>query len=223
MLRVEQVLVFEGDSLTRRAMPPSADTWALLRLNNWDHSYAEIAEEWLFANLPHLRLKIRHCAVGGSGIRDLRGRYESQVKPLRPAWLIFSVGVNDAVRSLPLDEFRAELEAYVATALADQGTRCLYVGGFRVMPKLPRSEVDRLMTAQSYFEAARAIVRAHGGLAPDLGSALQRKAELHFEASPFHSHYSDGLHLSALGNAVLAGLVLQVLGAYAALPEVPAK
>ena len=38
ILQPDQTLVFEGDSLTRRAMTPSADNWPLLRMNNWHRS-----------------------------------------------------------------------------------------------------------------------------------------------------------------------------------------
>jgi len=214
ILQPDQILVFEGDSLTRRAMHPSADNWPLLRMNNWHRSYAELVEEWLFAHRPDLRLKARHAAIGGSTIRDLHARYEIQVKPHSPSWIIFTLGTNDC--GTPLDDFEAELARYLDTARRSSGSRFLYVGGFEPMPGLGEAETRHLVEARLYYDTARRLVPAFGGLAPDFGAALRAKAELHFSQSPFHSYYGDGLHLSALGNHVLAGLVLEALGVFGA-------
>lgn len=200
-------------------MPPSADTWPLLRMNNWDHSYAEIVEEWLFANLPHLRIKCRHAAIGGSTTEDLHRRYEQQVKPQRPNWIVLTIGSNDYSRKVSLEQFSDSLERYITQAKADSGARFFYAGGFEAMPTMAEADRVRIAGAQPYYQAARALVRKHGGLAPEIGKAMRAKAEQHYEASTYHTFYSDGSHLCALGNHVLAGLVLQGLGAYALLPE----
>ena len=134
ILQPDQTLVFEGDSLTRRAMNHSADNWPLLRMNNWHRSCAELVEEWLFAHRPDLRLKARHAAIGGSNIHDLHARYETQVKPHSPSWIIFTLGTNDCV--IGLDVFEAELSRYLDTARGESGSRFLYVGGFEAMPGL---------------------------------------------------------------------------------------
>ena len=215
ILQPDQTLVFEGDSLTRRAMNPSADNWPLLRLNNWHRSYAELVEEWLFAHRPDLRLKARHAAIGGSNIHDLHARYETQVKPHSPSWIIFTLGTNDC-GIIGLDVFEAELSRYLDTARRASGSRFLYVGGFEAMPGLGEAEALHLAEARPYYDAARRLVPAFGGLAPDFGPALRAKAELHFSQSPFHSYYGDGLHFNALGNHVLAGLVLEALGVFGA-------
>lgn len=188
-------------------------------MNNWHRSYAEIAEEWLFANLPHLRLKCRHAAIGGSTTQELLARYETQVKPHRPSWIILTIGTNDYSRGIPLADFTASLKSYILQAQADSGARFLYAGGFEIMPALAEADKPRIAAAQPYYHAARALVREHGGIAPEIGRALRAKAEAHYAASSYHAFYSDGSHLNALGNHVLAGLVLQALDAYALLPS----
>lgn len=216
ILEARQTLVFEGDSMTRRSMSPSADNWPLLRLNNWHRSYAELAEEWIFAHRPDLDIKARHAAIGGSVVPDLLGRYETQVKPHKPAWIIFTIGGNDCARGFTLDQFADGLSRYLEMAQRDAGTRFLYAGGFQPMPGLAAEAVDWVVKAQPFFATARRLVSQAGGLAPDIGAALRAKAEQHFAQSSYHTYYGDGVHLNALGNHVLAGLVLEALGVFSA-------
>src|SRR5512146_2150541 len=112
LLRVGQTVVFEGDSLTSRRTPPCLDDWPYLRLSNWQRTYAEEVAEWLFCNRPDLRLTFHTAAVGGSSCVELRERYEQRVKPLRPAWVILTLGGNDSARKVPLGEFRRTLDEY---------------------------------------------------------------------------------------------------------------
>jgi lysophospholipase L1-like esterase len=197
--------------MTRRNIPPSADIWPLLRLNNWHRSWADLVEEWIFAHRPDLQIKCRQAAVGGSTIADLEARYEVQVKPHRPSWILFTLGTNDYSRGIPLDDFRARLIDYIQTAQRDSGARFFYTGGFLTMPGLPALEVPKITGAQPYFQAVRDVVCASGGIAPEIGEIMKEKAEQHFAASPYHTFYSDGSHFAPLGNHVLAGIVLEHL------------
>ena len=218
LLAPQSTLVFEGDSMTRRSTGPSLDTWAFLRMNNWHHSYSEIVEEWLLANLPELRIKVRHAAVGGSTMEGMLARYEAQVKPCRPSCVVFSIGGNDCSCEVPLDKFEAQLRAYIAQAVADSGTRFLYAGGFPAMPGLGAIETEKIARSQPYFEIARRVVRESDGITDDMGAAMKEKADVLYELSSHHTFYSDGAHLNALGNHVLAGLALRQLGACVPMP-----
>ena len=204
--------------MSRRSMLPSLDTWAFLRMNNWHHSYGEIAEEWLLANLPELQIRCRHAAVGGSTLEGMIARYETQVKPCEPRCIVFTIGGNDYSRQVPLDEFEGRLRDYIARAQRDSGARFLYAGGFRVMPGLGSAETAKIEGCQPYFELARRVVRESGGIDCDMGADLAEKAAALHALSPYHTFYSDGVHLNALGNHVLAGLVLKHLGACVPLP-----
>ena len=214
VLKPGQSVVFEGDSMTRRSMMPSSDNWPLLRMNNWHRSYAELVEEWIFAHRPDLNIKCRHAAIGGSAVTDLHARYETQVKPQRPGWIIFTIGSNDCARGCSPADFESGLARYIEAAQRDSGARFLYAGDFEPMPGLAEESREHVARAKPYFEIARRLVIGSGGLAPGIGAALRAKAELHFAQSNFHSYYGDGVHLGALGNHVLAGLVLEALGVF---------
>ena len=214
LLHPRQLVIFEGDSMTRRNMLPSTDTWPLLRMNNWDHSWADLVEEWIFAQRPDLQIKCRQVAIGGSAIPDLENRYETQVKPHQPAWILFTLGTNDFSRGMSVDEFRARLTRYIETAQRDCGTRFFYAGGFLPMPSLDAANVEKVTQANDHYQAAREVVRASGGIVPEIGPIMKAKAELHYAASTYHSFYSDGTHFNSLGNHVLAGIVLEQLGIF---------
>lgn len=214
LLKPNDILVFEGDSLTRRQVPPCIDTWPLARIQGWDHSYSELVDEWLFVNLPALRLKSRHAAIGGSPMSAVADRYETQVKPQKPNWIVLTIGSNDAVRGVNLDAFAQCLTGYIQTAKRDSGARFIYAGGFLPMPGLTDEGKAKLELCQPFYEAARRVVRDSGGIAPPMGKAMLRQAEALYAWSTFNTFYADGVHLNALGNRVLASLVLQAMGAY---------
>ena len=212
LLTPKSTLVFEGGSMTRRSTGPSLDTWAFLRMNNWHHSYTEIIEEWLLANLPELQIRTRHSAVGGSTMANMFARYETQVKPCEPDWIVFTIGGNDYSREVPLAEFEGQLREYITRAANDHGTRFFYAGGFRAMPGLGEAETRKIEDCRPYFDLVRRVVRESGGLACNMGIALKEKADALYQLSSHHTFYSDGVHLNALANHVLAGLVLKHLG-----------
>lgn len=215
LLQPGQVLLFEGDSLSRRAMGASVNNWPLLRMNNWHRSWADLLEEWIFAHRPELEIRCHHVAIGGSTIADLEARYKTQVSPCLPSWIFLTLGTNDFIRGIGVDDFRSRLTTYIRTAQSEHGTRFFYLGGFLPMPGLPESETEVVEKLQGHFQAAREAVLASGGIAPDLGPLMKEKADRHFASSHFHSYYGDGLHFNALGNHVLAGLVMEELGLFA--------
>jgi len=214
LLKPNQMLVFEGDSLTRRQVPPCADTWPLSRINGWDHSYSEIVDEWLFVNLPAMRLKVRHAAIGGSTCESMTERYQTCVKPLKPDWIIITMGSNDATRGVKITTFVQTLTRYIETARQDSGARFLYAGGFLPMPGVTEEGRAKLERCQPYYKAAKQAVRSAGGIVPPMGDAMLRQAEALYATSPYHTFYADGNHLNGLGNRVLASLVVQALGAH---------
>ena len=215
ILQPKQTLIFEGDSMTRRSVAPCADNWPLVPMNNWNPSWADLVEEWIFAHRPDLQIKCRQTAIGGSSIIDLDHRYEEQVKPHRPAWIFLTLGSNDCnACDIPVKVFRERFATYVSRAQTDSGARFFYAGGFLPMPGLVREEIRRIERCQDHYETARGVVRASGGLAPEIAGPLKHKAEQHFAASTYHTFYSDGVHLNALGNHVLAALLLEALGVF---------
>ncbi|MCW8132850.1 MAG: hypothetical protein KIS92_21060, partial [Planctomycetota bacterium] len=91
-------IVFEGDSLTNRRRNPAMDTWPYLELMNWKRTYADEIARLLFCWRPDLRLNFRNAGVGGSSCREVENRWEKMVRPLKPNWIVMTLGGNDAAR-----------------------------------------------------------------------------------------------------------------------------
>ena len=210
LLRARQTIVFEGDSLTSRRTP-TGDTWPFLRLANWHHDYPDLVGEWLFCNLPHLNVKVRSAAVGGSSIDDLHDRYDRAVAPLNPDLLVLTIGNNDPHRG-PLDHFERRFDAYLDRLPCP----VLYVGNFEPCPGADDTVVERGAASKPYNAAAAERVVSRGGHFLDVGPKLRAKAEALYAQSSYHKIYAEGRHFNAVGSSVLAGLVLAALGAFEA-------
>ena len=208
LLTANQSIVFEGDSNTSRRNPPCLDTWAYLRMNNWDITYADRFEEWLFCNRPELKTKVRNSAVGGSSIRCVLSRYEKNIKPAKPDWLIMTVHANDSAQAIPLGEFTDGLHKLCTDLHADSRGRVLWVDTGR--------DNDNSETGQRtlpYRQAAKVALSSHDALIAPAGDILTRKEAAMKELWEHHTVRTcqDG-HLSIIGAEIVSTLVLQTLG-----------
>lgn len=207
-------IVFEGDSLTNRRMRPSLDNWAFLRLAAWDGCFGDEIAEWCFCVRPDLAWNFHNAGVGGSNIRDLTGRYAAMVAPHRPHLVILTIGNNDPHQGVGLEEFRELFDAYAVRLREDSGGRLLFLGGF--VPCAPLDQdpavIRRAELSAPYHAIAREVLAARDGLYLDAGAPLAAKARLLRDQSEYHTVYSDGRHLNAVGNTIVAAEVLQALG-----------
>jgi len=213
LLQPGQTVAFDGDSLTCRRQPPALDTWPFLQLMNWRDTYAEHVSQWLFCVRPELNLTFRNVAVGGSSCRELLDRLDGQLLPLRPDWVILTVGANDQAREIPLEEFGRSMRRYAGAIAEASGGRCLFVGGFQACPHAPDHMGARCAEQQPYYRELAAVAAEHDGIYLDAGSELHRKAEVLYEQSSAHTVYSDGCHFNAVGSRIVAAEVLRALGA----------
>ncbi|MGE5557104.1 MAG: SGNH/GDSL hydrolase family protein [Bacillota bacterium] len=209
LLKQGQVIVFEGDSLTNRAVPPSLDTWPYLRLMHWHRTWADDFAEHLFCWRPDLRLTFHNSAVGGSSCRELLGRFERSVLPHHPDWVILTIGNNDATQDIDAAEFRSALKDYIRRIRDDSDGRAAFVAGFQ--PIQYSSDQDRLhyQKCASYCEIMAELAGTMNGLFIDAGKGLSEKANELYRQSRFHTIYSDERHLNPMGNLILAGEVLK--------------
>ncbi len=201
LLRPRQIVLFEGDSITNRRMQPALDPWPFLRLANWDRTYADDVAEWLFANRPDLALTFHNNGVGGSTIRDLLARF-AIVPKLKPAWIILTIGNNDPHHGVTVKEFAASFAEYCRRAQEVCGARVMFLGGRR--PARAKSG--------PYHQQARQLVAAQRGVFVDIGRALTTRQKLLQQQHELHTVFSDGAHLNAVGNLIVATQVLTALG-----------
>ncbi|MEI6603161.1 MAG: GDSL-type esterase/lipase family protein [Clostridia bacterium] len=209
-LKQKDVIVFEGDSLTRRDMSVNRDDWAYLRMMNWHESWTNTFEELLFSWHPELDLKFINAAVGGSNSKDLLRRLDTHVMQFNPSWIIVTVGTNDS-HYIPLDEFAIAIKEYVIRVGVQGNSKVLFLGGFQVAEKF-FGETTEFDAKQPYYDALKTIAAESGHYYLDIGKAIVKKSKLLFQQSDAHTVYGDGLHFNKLGNTIIAGEVLKAFG-----------
>lgn len=200
-------LLFEGDSLTDGLKNNYG------RQMGWDKTWAHRVDEWLFAHRPVLNLESKNLAVGGSSTRTLLARTEAD-SCFQPTVVFLTIGTNDAIIGLSLDEFRVNFTEW-CDRLQSAGCRTLiHVGGFPACPHADAETRAILEHGKPYDAITREVVEAHSGFQIDVAPYLQPRAEALVRKWTHHTIYSSGVHYNALGNELIAGAVLTALGCW---------
>jgi len=204
----DQMIVFDGDSLTNRRSAGRPDTWPFLRLMAWDKPWPDMMAEMLFCWRPELHLSFFNAASAGSTCRGMIERFEDNVLARKPKWVIASLAGNDLRVGVTIEEFRTTLTTY-ATRLTEAGAQVLFFGLSEHGPDYPKA--DTLMGRRAFYSALEAIAAEVDGVHyVDIGPRLAAKARLLREHSEWHTIYGDGGHFNAVGNMILAGEMLRV-------------
>jgi hypothetical protein len=154
------------------------------------------------------RATFANYATSGATISTLQARYTSSVYPNRPtgsvtrSYLIFGVGTNNLSTAVPAT-FLADWESYVSTAISD---------GFSVYAfTIPR------YGDHPEYEAVRQAINK-GIRETTLDVTIIDYDRLFPEAGQ-EPYYDDFIHVSAEGNAVLAGYINNAFTAGGSLEE----
>jgi lysophospholipase L1-like esterase len=205
LLQPKDRILFEGDSLTDGLKNNYG------RQMGWDRTWAHRVDEWLFTHRPELELECKNLAAGGSSTRTLLTRTEADTA-FKPTVVLLTMGINDAIIGIPLEEFRRNLDAWGA-AMKKVGVReIVLVGGFTACPNVDDETRGILDKCVPYWQAGREVVEARGGRFLDVGPYLQTRAAALDKRWKNHTVYSSGVHYNALGNELIAGAVLTQLG-----------
>lgn len=212
LLKPDQTILFEGDSMTQRRMAPTLDDWAFLRLANWHQNFGDLVAEWCLCLLPEWRLTFRNGGVGGSNIRGLLERLPKYQERLKPDWVVVTVGNNDPVQGVTQEEFEAGFDKYCRMIREHSGGRVMFLGGFLESCPTDSPHFEKRQQGKAYHEAAGEIVKRYDGIYVNAGRDIAKKAKALLDLSEYHVIYGDGLHFNALGNHVMAGIVMKALG-----------
>ena len=198
-------VLFEGDSLTDGLKNNYA------RQMGWDQTWAHRVDEWLFTHRPELNLEFKNLAVGGNSTRNLLARTDDAIT-FRPTVVLFTMGTNDAIIGLSLDEFRANLTAWCNRLQAAGCRTFIHVGGFPPCPNADAETSAILEDCKAYDAVTNEVIEARGGFQINVASYLLPRAEALALKWKDHTIYSSGVHYNALGNELIAGAVLTRLG-----------
>lgn len=195
-------ILFEGDSLTGFRVRPGLDTWAWQRMTGAAYGYPERVGDWLFCNRPDLRLSVRLGAVGGSTMGDVLERWSATAE-LKPAIVVMTIGSNDCNRAIAAETTGAQMADFCRRLDALCGGRVLYLAH-------PKTEPEH--KAKAHYAAVAEAVRAADGQVVQLGPVLAARQRALQALWDGHTLFHDGTHFNAVGNEVVAGVVLQALG-----------
>ena len=104
-------ILFQGDSITDGKRGRNADPNHIL-----GHGYAFIIAAKFGAAFPELKLDFINRGVSGNTVPDLQKRWQADTLDLKPDILSILVGVNDAGRGLPMDQYEPAYEKIIAEA-----------------------------------------------------------------------------------------------------------
>jgi lysophospholipase L1-like esterase len=203
-------LVMIGDSITDcgRAHPVGEGLFDALGTG-----YVSLVEGLLTARYPAHGIRVVNMGVSGNTVRDLQGRWQSDVLDLRPDWLSLFIGINDVWRQFdsPLqpeghvsrEEYTRTLETLVRT------TRPTLKGLILMTPYFiepHRADGMRAMM-DDYGAVVRRLADAHDALLVDTQAA--------FDAVLQHLHPMalawDRVHPTRTGHMILARAFLQAI------------
>jgi lysophospholipase L1-like esterase len=204
-LQAQDRVLFEGDSLTDGLKNNYA------RQMGWDKTWAHRVDEWLFTHRPELNLECKNLAVGGNSTRNLLARVEASAE-FKPTVVLFTIGTNDAIIGLSLDEFRANLTAWCDRLQAVGCRTFIHVGGFPLCPNVDAETQAVLERCKPYWIVAKQVVEAHGGFQIEVAPYVLPRAVALDRKWKQHTIYSSGVHYNALGNELIAGSVLTRMG-----------
>ena len=211
-------IVTLGDSITQGGGQPGGYVWLL--------------DRYLNALYPGTPITVVNAGISGHKATDMQARFERDVLAARPQLVTISVGVNDVWHSfrdfkqrrdypdgslpngVPLPLYIEKLEAMVVAAKA-AGIRVVLLTPTPIHENPASPENARLA---SYVGAMTALAARHQCTVVDLNAAMTRAiAALQREAGPrVNVVTTDGVHLNAAGNQLVAWTILRALGVPAA-------
>jgi lysophospholipase L1-like esterase len=204
-------LVMIGDSITDcdRARPVGEGLFDAL-----GKGYVSLVDGLLMARYPAHEIRVVNMGISGNTVRDLQGRWQSDVFDLQPDWLSIFIGINDVWRHFdtPLQpEGHVSLEEYTRT--------------LETLVRTTRPTLKGLILMTPYFiepnraDGMRAMMDDFGAVVRHLADtydALLVDTQAAFDAVLQHLHPMalawDRVHPTQTGHMILTRAFLQTIG-----------
>lgn len=201
-------LIFIGDSITDcgRGRPIGDGSLGT--------GYVSMIDALMTAVYPQFKIRIFNQGISGNTVRDLAGRWDSDVLALKPDWLVIMIGINDVWRQfdnatrpeygVPLAEYESTLDELISKTLPMTRNIVLMTPFF-----IESSTHDAMRKRMDEYGAAvKKLAHKHTLISVDTQAAFNHVLE---------SRYSAGLawdrvHPSAAGHMLLARAFLKSIG-----------
>ena len=198
ILKKGDLIVAMGDSITAGGAKPGG--------------YLRMVDQVLAEQYPDLALPpIAGVGVSGQKAEDMVKRFEKDVVAKKPAVVTISVGINDVWHRLKAPHDDAVLAKYKenVTRMVDlaqaAGAKVILIAPTVIYEDLTNEGNKRLLM---YVAAERDIAKARNCTFIDLHqmfrTALEKRPEQFAKSGKGHYYTSDGVHMGAPGNTIMA-------------------
>ncbi len=198
-----EVIAFFGDSITQSGADPGG--------------YCRLIGEAIDQQRPELGVKIVYAGISGHKVPDLQARLEKDVLSRQPGIVFIYIGINDVWHSLndrgtPQGQFEAGLREMISRIKAG-GAQVVLCTPSTIGEKIDGSNpLDPLL--EEYATIARQVARQTGVTLCDLRQAFLDHLRQHNpENGGSGILTTDGVHLNAEGNQLVAAYAAQAIAA----------
>lgn len=202
LLKKGDQIVAMGDSITQQG------------------GYLKMVDQVLAEQYPDLALpKIKNAGISGNKAENMVARFEKDVIAKKPNVVTISVGINDVWHRLKAPHDDKVLATYKenVTRMVDMaqaaGAKVIIIAP-TVIQEDPANEGNTRLLM--YVAAQREIAKAKNCTFIDLHqmfrTAVEKRPDAIGKNAKGHYYTSDGVHMDAPGNAIMAIAVLKGLG-----------
>jgi lysophospholipase L1-like esterase len=208
-LRGVHRIVCLGDSITEQGAQPGG--------------YVNLLQRYLTALYPSQSIQVFNAGISGHKATDMQARFDRDVVSRNPDLVTISVGVNDVwhgfyddhpagdgPKGVPLPVYREKVMQMVEAAKAAKA-RVVLVSPTLIHEDLTGPENAKL---DRYVAEMRSIARETGSGFVDLNASFKELIKAYQKRAGRTSNLltTDGVHMNAAGNRVMAYGILRGLG-----------
>ncbi|MFD2612845.1 SGNH/GDSL hydrolase family protein [Paenibacillus gansuensis] len=175
--------------------------------------YAALAEGLIHSFYPELGIRMINMGSSGHTIKDLKGRWETDVIQLKPDWVSILIGINDVWRQFDqplIKESHVYIDEYESTLRSLVGRTSSQVKGIVLMAPFylePNKEDAMRAMMDRYGKAVKNIAEEYGALYVDTQAYMDRLMEHIYPATLAW----DRVHPNFTGHMTIARALLDVL------------
>lgn len=171
--------------------------------------YVQLIGRGLEAN--GVKIEIIGAGISGHKSNDMLGRLERDVLTKKPQWMTLSCGVNDVwhgAKGVPLDDYKKNITEIVDKAQA-AGVKVVILTSTMIGEDQPNPNNQKLV---AYNDFLRALAKDKKCLLADLNADMQAAITAAGKEKKGNVLTSDGVHMAAAGNQMMALGVLKGFG-----------
>ena len=187
--------------------------------------YVRVMEHLIHAAYPERNVRIVNAGIGGNRIPEMLARLERDVIAHQPNVVMVSVGINDVwhgfdaehpqgdgPKGIPLALYEAQVGHLVDTLRESTDAEIVLVEPTVIGEEVDSPENLRHVKLQSYVAAMRRTAESRQTLLAPLHDDFVRAIRAGRSVNPEFRLTTDGVHLNAVGNHVMALTLLATLG-----------